>query len=246
MVMVDVPAGEFLMGSTDDDSEAYDDDKPQHTVYLDSFWIDRTEVTNAQFRKCVEAGACQAPTTCEWGDPTYNDGDKADHPVVCVICNQAQAYCQWAGARLPTEAEWEKAARGTAGRIYPWGNTFDGTKVNFCDRNCEYDWKDSAIDDGYARTAPVGHYLAGASPYGALDMSGNVWEWVNDWYSSTYYSVSPDSNPQGPDTGEWKVLRGGSWNGNRNAVRAANRSYRYPTTRYSLIGFRCAASGPGE
>jgi formylglycine-generating enzyme required for sulfatase activity len=245
MTMLYVPAGEFTMGSADNDSDADSDEKPQRTVTLDAFWIDKTEVTNAQFRKCVEAGACQAPTTCAQGDPTYDDGSKADHPVVCVDWNQAKAYCEWTGARLPTEAEWEKAARGTDGRIYPWGNTFDGSKVNFCDRNCEFDHKDTDVDDGYARTAPVGSYPAGASPYGALDMAGNIWEWVADWYDGSYYVDSTINNPKGPDSGDYRVLRGGSWYNGWHAVRAADRSHYGPTLRHYSVGFRCAGS-PGE
>ncbi len=242
--MVYVPAGEFPMGSTDTDSAADDDEKPQHKVYLDAFWIDRTEVSNAQFRNCVEDGDCQAPTTCNWGDPTYSDEDKADHPVVCVNWYNAAAYCAWAGARLPTEAEWEKAARGTDGRIYPWGDAFDGTKLNFCDLNCELDRKDSNVDDGYARTAPVGSYPAGASPYGALDMAGNVWEWVADRYGWDYYAHSPARNPQGPDAGSGRVVCGGSWSSNERYVRAANRDDGGPSYADGLIGFRCARSAP--
>jgi len=245
--MLYIPAGDFLMGSADADSAANDDEKPQHKVYLDAFWIDRTEVTNAQFRKCVEASVCQAPTTCDWGDPTptYNDDAKSDHPVVCVDWNQAKAYCEWAGAHLPTEAEWEKAARGTDGRIFPWGNTFDDSKVNFCDRNCEFDHKDTDADDGYALTAPVGSYPAGASPYGALDMAGNVREWVADWYDGSYYVHSPVNNPEGPDSGDFRVMRGGSWYPDWSGVRAAGRSSRDPGNTASGTGFRCAGS-PGE
>ncbi len=258
-VMVYVPAGEFLMGSTDAEINAvltrcshckreyFADELPQHTVYLDAFWIDRTEVTNAQYSKCVDAGTCRAPTACDWGDPTYGDASKADHPVVCVSWDDARTYCEWAGARLPTEAEWEKAARGTDGRLYPWGNTFDGSALNFCDRNCELFWKDTSAEDGYARTAPAGHYPAGASPYGALDMAGNVWEWVNDWYDENYYSRSPDRNPTGPDSGEERALHGGSWGDYWYHTRAAHRHGHGvdPTFRSNYIGFRCGADAPG-
>ncbi len=256
-VMVYVPAGGFSMGSSDADIDAvlaecsdctrdrFRDEQPQHAVYLDAFWIDKTEVTNAQYRICVEAGSCQTPTGCVWGEPTYDDSTKADHPVVCVSWDDARAYCQWAGGRLPTEAEWEKAARGTEGRIYPWGNTFDGSKVNYCDRSCELDTKDTAANDGSARTAPVGSYSAGASPYGALDMAGNAWEWVADRYDSGYYASSPANNPKGPNSGDRRVLRGGSWSDVWHYVRAAHRLDRLPTLRDSDLGFRCAAS-PGE
>jgi formylglycine-generating enzyme required for sulfatase activity len=230
--MVYVPAGEFLMGSTDGDPEAGDDEKPQHTAYLDAFWIDQTEVTNAQFRKCVEAGRCQAPTTCDWGEPTYNDGSKADHPVVCVDWNQANAYCQWAGARLPTEAEWEKAARGEDGRTYPWGDSTPAcNKAQY--HGC----------DGHS--VPVGSTVAGASPYGALGMAGNVWEWVADWYNSDYYTNSTANNPKGPNSGAFRVLRGGSWYDLWDNVRAADRNYGNPSSRSKAFGFRCASSPGG-
>jgi serine/threonine-protein kinase len=231
-----VPLGEFIMGSDEGES----DEQPVHTVYLDAFHIDRTEVTNAQYQKCVEAGACQVPISCEGGEPTYGDVSKADHAVICVNWNDARAYCAWAGKRLPTEAEWEKVARGTDGRTYPWGNTSDGSRLNFCDRNCQFDWKDSNADDDYAQTAPVGSYPQGASPYGALDMAGNVWEWVADWYDSGYYSQSPARNPPGPDSGEYRVLRGGSWLNGAADVRSAARFWFVPAARYLDVGFRCA------
>jgi formylglycine-generating enzyme required for sulfatase activity len=243
-LMVLVPAGEFLMGSKEDDPDAEDDEHPQHTVYVNEFWIDKTEVTNEQYRKCVEAGTCRAPTTCDWGEPTYSDLSKTDRPVVCVSWQDAKAYCEWAGKRLPTEAEWEKAARGTDGRRYPWGNSFDGSKVNFCDVNCEFDHKDSGADDGYPHTAPVGSYPEGASRYGALDMAGNVWEWCQDWYGANYYAHSSQHDPQGPSSGEGRVFRGGSWSGNKGDVRAANRCRNNPDDRHHNGGFRCVSQSP--
>jgi serine/threonine-protein kinase len=213
------------------------DEHPQHTVRLNDFWIDRTEVTNRQYEQCVQAGACRA-STCAG----RSELDGANHPVVCVDWEQARAYCAWVGARLPTEAEWEKAARGTDGRTYPWGNTFDGSQLNFCDKNCEFDWKDAASDDGYARTAPVGSYPAGASPYGALDMAGNVWEWVADWYAADYYSRSTERNPPGPDSGQYRVLRGGSWWDDRDRVRSALRAGHDPSDGHYDYGLRCSAS----
>jgi len=241
MVMVYVPAGEFLMGSSDADSQAMDDEKPQHTVYLDAYWIDRTEVTNAQYRTCVEAGACQEPGC--WNNSDFN---APDQPVVCVIWDDAQAYAAWVGGRLPTEAEWEKAARGTDGRIYPWGDEFDGTRLNYCDRNCESAWKDTSADDGYALTAPVGSYPAGASPYGALDMAGNVWEWVADRYDAGYYARSPARNPQGPDAGDGRVSRGGAFNPEEWFVRCAARLKGDPDRWSVNSGFRLVASrAPG-
>jgi formylglycine-generating enzyme required for sulfatase activity len=223
MVMVYVPAGQFTMGSND----GADDEKPVHTVTLDAFWIDRTEVTNAQYQKCVAAGACSASSYAD--DSRYNGSQQ---PVVGVSWNDADAYCRWAGARLPTEAEWEKAARGTNGRIYPWGNERpDCNKAQY--GGCA------------GQTVPVGSKAARASPYGALDMAGNAWEWVNDWYDSGYYAISPTSNPQGPDSGDYRVLRGGSWNFGESDVRAANRYDVVPTYRGDGVGFRCVVAGPG-
>jgi formylglycine-generating enzyme required for sulfatase activity len=253
--MVYVPAGEFIMGSTEAEVDSalslcneyaggacprrlFEDEPPQHTVYLDAFYIDKTEVTNAQYRECVETGACDAPSDTTY----YDDANYAQHPVVVVSWNDADAYCRWAGKRLPTEAEWEKAARGTDGWVYPWGNTFDGSKVNFCDKNCPEDvfWKDASVDDGYIYTAPVGSYPAGASPYGALNMAGNVKEWVADWYDPGYYSQSPARNPSGPDSGEERVTRGGSWYDTPAPVRSVFRGGFYPDEIYSYVGFRCA------
>ena len=232
MTMVYVPAGEFEMGSENGGS----DESPVHTVYLDAYYIDQTEVTNAQYKLCEQAGKCDQPS-----DTTnYNNSSYADHPVVYVSWNDANDYCEWAGRQLPTEAQWEKAARGTDGRIYPWGNVFDGNKLNYCDSNCEYDWKDTSKNDGYSQTAPVGSYPEGASPYGALDMAGNVWEWVADWYNSDYYRISPESNPSGPSDGTERVLRGGSWVSNERIVRSAYRSYDGPNSSSYNYGFRCA------
>jgi formylglycine-generating enzyme required for sulfatase activity len=240
MVMVYVPAGEFLMGN---DQGGADDEKPQREVYLDAFWIDRTEVTNAQYKECVQANlACKASSYAI--DSRFN-GD--NQPVVGVDWNDAKTYCEWVGGALPTEAQWEKAARGTDGRAYPWGNNpITGKLLNFCDKNCEYNWKDSTVDDGYAKTAPVGSYLAGASPYGAWDMAGNVWEWVADWYDAKYYAGSPSKNPTGPSSGSSRVLRGGSWYCNAAFVRAAFRSLVDPGVHHGNLGFRCVGAGPGE
>jgi formylglycine-generating enzyme required for sulfatase activity len=255
MVMVYVPAGNFQVGSTDSqigasmaecerivgnqcgDRSWYADELPQHSVTLDSFWIDRTEVSNAQYRQCVDSGICQAPTKCDWGEPTYDDKTKTNYPVVCVSWYDTQAYCAWVGRQLPTEAEWEYAARGPKGNIYPWGNEFNGTRLNFCDRNCTQKWKNVNYGDGYVTTAPVGSYEAGGSWCGALDMAGNVWEWVSDWYSN--YPPAMQTNPAGPATGDTKVVRGGSWYDTLTFVRAANRVGELPSNRTGHRGFRC-------
>jgi len=258
--MVYIPAGPFTMGGSADVGLAeckkywykpdeckrdnYTDEEPAHTVTLDAFYIDQYEVTNARYAECVQAGKCAAPGETKsytrdnyYGNPQYND-----YPVITVDWNQAKAYCEWRGGRLPTEAEWEKAARGTDGRTYPWGNEFDGSRVNFCDKNCTFDWANKNYDDGYADTAPVGSYPGGVSPYGVYDLAGNVWEWVNDWYGSGYYGGSPATNPLGPTSGDNRVRRGGGWGNDPHRVRAAFRFRFAPDLRNNLIGFRCARS----
>ena len=256
MVMVYVPAGEFEMGSTDSDvdaalalcnqycgnrqRDALDDEQPVHVVSLGAFWIDRTEVTNEQFRECVELGVCEAPPSCGWGKPTFGDSSKSGHPVVCVDWHNATAYCEWAGARLPTEAEWEYAARGPRALAFPWGSQFDGSRLNYCDVRCTYDVKDERYDDGFPQTAPVGSYPTGASWCGAVDMAGNVWEWGQDWYDWRYYRVSPSTNPEGPSSGEVRIVRGGSWFNVPLVVRSARRDWKAPNDTRLNLGIRCA------
>jgi formylglycine-generating enzyme required for sulfatase activity len=244
-LMVYVPAGEFLMGATDADGKAADDEKPQHKVYLDAFWIDRAEVTCAQYVRFLNAlgghmdtcGGHQCLELKEGEDPDSHilqrDGRYEletgfeDHPVIEVTWYGAQAYCQWAGARLPTEAEWEKAARGVDGRMYPWGNSApDCTKEQYGDCGGE--------------TVPVGSKLAGASPYGALDMAGNVWEWVSDWYDASYYTTAPARNPLGLPSGQKRGFRGGSWGYLPQFTRTTDRARNLPIYAGPNIGFRCA------
>lgn len=229
MILLYVPAGKFLMGSTDTDALAESNEKPQHTVTLDAYWIDQTDVTNAMYTKCVSAGKCRPPRNTR----NYGNSNYANHPVVYVSWIDALAYCSWAERRLPTEAEWEEAARGTDGRIYPWGN--NELSADFLNA---FSLSDSDVSD----TTEVGKYPNGKSVYGAYDMAGNVWQWVSDWYSDTYYQSSPSSNPLGPDTGQYRVLRGGSWANSWNVARSAFRSYLSPGYTENYIGFRCARS----
>ncbi len=229
MTLLYVPAGDFLMGSNDSDALASSDEKPQHTVYLDAFWIDKTEVTNAMYAKCVSAGACQPPggNGSNTRNSYYGNSQYDNYSVINVSWNDATAYCQWVGRRLPTEAEWEKAARSTDGRIYPWGNASpDPTLLNF----------NQNIND----TTEVGKYPSSASPYGALDMAGNVREWVADWYDPSYYANSLAENPTGPSSGDRRVLRGGSWLNPWRDVRGANRYRDVPDIRNYDVGFRCS------
>ena len=234
MVMVYVPGGTFLMGSADSDKLANFDEKPQHSVTLDAFWMDRTEVTNAQYKKCVQAGVCKAS---EYLDSWDTNGD--NQPVVGVSWYDAKAYCQWTGAALPTEAQWERAARGTDGRIYPWGDQ---------PATCEYAVMAEGGQEGCGKKPawPVGSKPKGISLYGALDMAGNVSEWVEDWYQEHAYSPAAQTNPTGPMTGTLKVLRGGSWYCTDAAcVRAADRDGATPETRNTGMGFRCVAAESG-
>lgn len=230
MMQVYVPAGEFKMGSPEEDPEAREDEKPQHPVILNAYWIDQTEVTNSQYAACVQAAGCAPPrySHSKTRGQYYDNPRYTDYPVVWVFWEDARKYCDWAGRRLPTEAEWEKAARGTDQRLYPWGNE---------NPNC-------ALANGYSEcskdTDAVGSYPDGASPYGALDMAGNVWEWVADWYGEDYYAHSLSSNPAGPPDGEARVLRGGGFYGGWDLIRAAFRSAHSDDTRGDDIGFRCA------
>ena len=227
---VAVPAGPFVRGSTPDDPRAFDDESPQRTLELDAFRMAQTETTNRDYAGCVAAGACRAPQSD--GSSTraryYGMDEFAEFPVVNVTWEDAADFCQWAGGRLPTEAEWEKAARGTNGTVYPWGDTAPTcTLANF--NHCVGD------------TAAAGAHPQGASPYGALDMAGNVWEWVADWYDEDYYANAPAANPPGPSGGEGRVFRGGAWDDEAGLLRGAYRdAYLDRSFSLALVGFRCA------
>jgi formylglycine-generating enzyme required for sulfatase activity len=244
MTMVYVPGGTFEMGSSASQVEAalqlceeYPDawgkcelerfqvESPQHTVSLDGFWLDRTEVTNAQYSLCVEAGDCRPSRLAD--DRAYS---QTETPVAGIPWRDAAAYCAWAGGRLPTEAEWEYAARGSEGRIYPWGDEFDCAGGNFGDEI-------TGCDDGYAEPAPVGSFAAGISWCGALDMAGNAWEWVADAYGA--YPAEDQANPTGPASGDERILRGGSWAYYPPFLRTAHRYPVPPTANYLAVGFRC-------
>jgi formylglycine-generating enzyme required for sulfatase activity len=274
MAMVYVPAGQFEIGSSDahldaamrlcvetlreGDScqrDAYLDEQPVHTVSLDGFWIDRTEVTNAQFAAFLNDQGNQVEEGIAWLEPgaghrgvVYGQIEEADgvfrarqgyedYPLVEVSWYGARAYCAWAGGRLPTEAEWEYAARGPEGRVYPWGDEFDGSLVNYDGTGYH--------GGGEVRWMPAGSLPQGASWCGALDMAGNVWEWVSDWWSDDYYARSPAENPQGPESGDVRIGRGGSWYDTAWHVRSAYRKGLSPSSyRIHWVGVRCVVPMP--
>ena len=247
MVQIFVPAGSFRMGALD--ANANPDEQPDHAVSMNAFWFDKLEVTNAMFFACVQAGACEPPDEfrSDSREKYFNTEEFADFPVVYVTWVNADAYCAWAGKRLPTEAEWERAARGDDFRIFPWGDErADTSYANF--------------NRKFNDTTRVGSFPAGISPYGALDMAGNVWEWVSDYYNPGYYSISLGANPTGPNaprvvSTQQRVIRGGSFQDVENDLRVANRGYasgsnldadldsaEYHGESSQKIGFRCASS----
>jgi formylglycine-generating enzyme required for sulfatase activity len=240
---VNIPAGEFIMGSNPDEPYFWGSEAPRHTVYLDEFWIDLTEVTNKNYHLCVADGACSSPelNKSDSRSDYYTNPKYDNYPVIYVTYNDAVSFCSWTGGRLPTEAEWEKAARGTEGYLYPWGNSEIRNDVaNFCDLGCNRVEEEPDFDDGYRDTAPVGSYPAGASPYKVLDMAGNVLEWVSDLYASGYYSISPYENPVGPSSGTKHPVRGGSWISGRDGLRTTGRASLSSNSTYDTLGFRCA------
>jgi formylglycine-generating enzyme required for sulfatase activity len=233
--MMLVPAGEFTMGSNTGHSE----EKPVHHVYVDAFYMDQYEVTVTLYAKFLNATGRYQPTLYGFQAALASQGDR---PVIGVTWHDAVAYCQWAGKRLPTEAEWEKAARGTDRREYPWGNEAPSS-----DRGNYGQYPMPNINPYADRLKPVGSYGNGKSPYGIYDMAGNVWEWVADWYGD--YSVNPERNPKGPPSKEmaihpYKVLRGGSWYIDPSDLRSAHRHADLPSHPNAINGFRCAQDAP--
>jgi len=238
--MVQIPAGKFWMGRTytlyvdSADLVPRDkmDDRPANNIYLDAFYIDKYEVTVAGYAKFLKSEGADPPFL--WQEARQDKNQ--DKPVLGVDWYDAAAYCRWANKRLLTEAEWEKAARGTDGRIYPWGNESPTSiHANF----------GHEATTGYAAVAKVGSFEKGQSPYGIYDLAGNVWEWVADRYDEHYYQHSPEHNPRGPTTGPLRVVRGGAWNSSPSIITAANRNSNVPSARRSDVGFRCAKDGPG-
>lgn len=228
MIQVYVPEGEFIMGTTHNHNFP---DSPEHIAYLDAFWVDRVEVTNAMYLKCLKDNSCTLPAS---DNVYYASWIYRDHPIVYVSWDQANEYCQWAGRRLPTEAEWEKASRGTDGRKYPWGNDTPTPRLaNF---------SESLIGESVSAF----RYPIGASPYGALNMAGNVREWVADWFDPNYYSYSPYANPKGPDNGSERSLRSSSYNEDGKEIFITNRLRHEPQSPGLSRGFRCAQDSATE
>lgn len=243
-----IPAGEFIMGTEETDAQHFFNngvaypEVPMHTVYLDGYWIDKFEVTNARYALCVAEGACTPPWVnfSNTREEYYGNPEFDNFPVIMVDWWQASTFCEWAGGKLPTEAEWEKAARGTDGRKYPWGNDpITDDKANFCDKNCTREHANPGFDDGFADTAPVGSFPNGASPYGVMDMAGNVWEWTSS--VPMEYPYDPNDGREDPD-GYYHVWRGGPWSNGTWWIRSTLRYKSVPKYWYENLGFRCAAS----
>jgi formylglycine-generating enzyme required for sulfatase activity len=230
-----VVAGQFSMGS----DKGAEDERPLHRVFVSEVTIDRHEVTNRRYAECVQDGACTPPLLMSSSrrQRYFNNPQFQDYPVILVSWDQAAAFCRYDGGRLPTEAEWEKAARGDGPqeRAYPWGN-----EKPTCKRT-NMGGPESCIGD----TDRVGRRLSGQSPYGLLDMAGNVWEWVADWYDAKYYSTSPTDDPKGPSSGRLKIMRGGCWKSGADSLRVSCRKAELPASWANNVGFRCAYSKGG-
>ena len=263
--MVLLPSGKFTMGASLEEQEVVlqfglftphwfarikplvESAGPPHEVYLDDFYIGKYEVTNSQYKAFTDATGHLSPTLV--GKDQFRHPDQ---PVVAVSWNDANSFCTWAGMRLPTEAEWEKGARGSEGGVYPWGDTWDSSKLRSAEGianrpldtfNAFILWQRDMfpVNGSEARPAKVGSYPAGASPDGVMDMAGNVWEWVADWYDSHYYAESPERNPKGPPTGQARVLRGGAWDVPKVAAFTWFReNFMPPEDKKLVTGFRCA------
>ena len=228
MEMVYVPEGTFMMGIKKEDTDGWDNKQPEMEIYLDAYWIDKYEVSNAQYAKCVADGECTEPgsKSSKTRNNYYGNSEFDNYPVIWVDWNQSSSYCAWAGGRLPSEAEWEKAARGTERGKYPWGNENPTSElVNY--------------NENVGDTTAVDSYPEGISPYGAFNMAGNVSEWVNDRWSNKY-DTSGTRNPTGPQTGAYRVLRGGWWGSVDRGIRSGFRARFNPYIRGSYRGFRCA------
>jgi formylglycine-generating enzyme required for sulfatase activity len=225
--MVSVPAGTFTMGSARGDP----DERPEHPVQLGGYRIDRYEVTQAQYERCVRAGACRRAKQ-------YAGSVGPTLPAVGVTWDDATRFCAWAGKRLPSEAEWEKAARGTDGRLFPWGNRAPDCSL------AAYALGGEKYCRGAGGTAPAADYAAATSPYGVLQMAGNVFSWVADWHDRDYYAVSPERNPTGPVIGKHRVVRGGSWFSPAVDLRSAIRNLLPSGAQFNYLGFRCVSTAP--
>ena len=230
-----IPAGEFLMGTSTSKRDGGRDEYPERLIYLNAFYMDTFEVANGRYREFVKATGHRIPEHPRdkkltlWQGSTVPDAFK-DHPVVNVDWYDADAYCKWAGRRLPTEAEWERAARGTTGRRFPWGDMEPTrTLANYLNQ-----WRNGG------GLEPVGSHPQGASPEGVQDLQGNVWEWVTDWYDPHYYEKGPNRSPKGPPQGTRKVIRGSGWESEAPLLRSAHRLSSDPTNRNHSLGFRCA------
>lgn len=243
-LMAYIPASTFEMGNDTVTAES-----PAHRVSLDAFYIDVFEVTNAKWAECVDAGVCNLPGSTQGYDnqPYYSDADFADYPVAYVSWDAAQEFCAWRGTRLPTEAEWELAARfdpeDQSVSQYPWGSRPQRGNLNYCDSSClleDRTLRDPDFDDGYPQMSPVGAFERDVTALGIQDMGGNMVEWVSDWFSADYYASSPDENPTGPEEGTARTVRGGGWSLPVEFARSTRRAGFGPDTQAAGIGFRCA------